>query len=128
MCTLKLLNRGAIPVVLAVTSRLVEDTSQPCRRIFRSDISLRTSQHFESDHKLSNGRRAQQRRIKMRVHMPFGMFLSIRWTLVKTHGIWKRGVEKPVITTSEPAQNIGKRISLIGTEPRDIEDMALSDD
>src|ERR1035438_9038702 len=38
---------------------------------FRSDVPLRCSQHFESNHKFADGGGAQQGRIVVRVKMPF---------------------------------------------------------
>src|ERR1700681_3650698 len=77
------------------------DLAQTRRRGLCGDISLRRSQHFEPDHKFPNRRGAQQRRIKVRVQMPFRMLLAIGGALVKTHGVGKWSIEDAIIATGQ---------------------------
>src|ERR1700694_1154640 len=66
------------------------------RRAFRSDVTLWHSQHFESHHKLPNGRRAKEWGIEVRVKMPFRMMLAVRGRLMKAHGVGGGGVKNSV--------------------------------
>src|SRR5713101_5963503 len=79
--------------------------SQPRRRAFRRNVALRIAQH-EFLHRGGT----QQRRKVVRVKMPFRMCLAIGWTLVKTHGIRERRLEKIVIANSYAPQDVREKL------------------
>mgnify|MGYP000620958469 CR=1 FL=1 len=51
--------------------------------LFGGDVALRRGKHLVSDHVLFYGRAAQQRRVKVRVQVPIGMFRAIGRLLVR---------------------------------------------
>src|SRR5260370_32347242 len=61
----------ALAAVVDFTQR-----AQPIGGDFRCQITLGRSQHFKSDHEFWDSRRPQQRRIVMRVKMPFVVYLA----------------------------------------------------
>src|ERR1700722_10072862 len=60
---------------------------QPRRRALRRDIPLWHPQHLKADHKLTDSRRAQQRRIEMRVEVPLRMRLAVGGSLMEAHRV-----------------------------------------
>ena len=82
------------------------------------EIALRRSQHLEADHEFLHRRRAQQRRIKVRVHLPFGVHGAAGRLLVEAHRIGKGYVEQPVVALREVLQRCGERLSFGGISVR----------
>ena len=70
--------------------------------------------HFKSNHEFSYSCRPQQRRIEVRMEMPFRVWLRIGWTLVKSHGVWKAGLKQVVVAGGHSFQNIRQRRLLRG--------------
>src|ERR1700722_9085939 len=85
------------------------------------DIALRSAEHFEADHEFPDGRRPQQRRIKMRVEMTFRMIDfrmigAIGRRLMKAHGVREGNSEHAVVSGSHAMQNIAQRWDFFGRE------------
>src|SRR5579864_7746097 len=80
------------------------------------DVALRRSQHFKSNHKFSDGGRAQQRRIEVRVKMPFGMRLSTCGGLMESHRVGEGNAEHLVVGGGYFLQNLAERTALLRCE------------
>src|SRR5271165_336262 len=93
-------------------------------RALGSDVALRTSQHLESDHKLSDRCRPQQWRIEVRVEVPLRVIRPIRWRLVKSHRVREGNTENFVVRGSDSLQHRGQRASLFRGELCHISEMA----
>ena len=81
------------------------------------------AKHLVTHHELPHGRRAQQRRIEMRVKMPLGVRLAVRRALVEAHGIGegdvRRGCRNGVAALSgcRPAPSRSPSLKLVNAEP-----------
>src|SRR5271169_3871633 len=56
---------------------------------FRTDVTLRCSKQFVTDHEFSHCRRAQQRRIEVTMQVPFRVVSAVCGLLVETHRVRK---------------------------------------
>lgn len=72
-------------VLALVFANPTADLSQALRNGFRTNIALRRSEHFKTNHKLAYGRGTQERWIKVRVQVPFTMTPVFNRLLVKAH-------------------------------------------
>ena len=79
--------------------------------IFRGHVTLRHAEHFEADHELAHGRRAQQRRIEVRVQVPLGVRLAVARPLVEAHRVGKRRFEQAVVARRHPLEHVGERVA-----------------
>jgi hypothetical protein len=81
---------------------------QLCRGELRGDIPLRHGEHLITHHELLYGRGAQQRRVEMKMEMPFRMVAAVGRLLVDTHGVGKTGKEKVIVAGADPFERIGQ--------------------
>ena len=56
---------------------------------FCGEIALRHSQELKTDHEFAHGCGTQEWRKKVRMEMPFGMFVAVGRALVKAHRVRK---------------------------------------
>src|ERR1035441_1364400 len=83
-------NSATIWLPSASSRRRSESTSdlpQPLRRRLRCNVALRGGQHFITHQKLAHGCRAQERRIKMQVQVPFLVLEAVGGPLVYPHRV-----------------------------------------
>src|SRR5215475_8583294 len=80
--------------------------AQTCGSYFRRDISLRRPQHLKSHHEFANGRRPQERWIKMGMEVPFRVILAIGWRLMEAHRIGKGDIKHLVVGGRHRVENL----------------------
>src|SRR5208337_3828205 len=109
----------AIGLLLHSLSRRCPCAPRSRRRIpqafggrFRREIALRRAQHLEPDHEFLHRRRAQEGRVEMSVHLPFGMHRAAARLLMEAHRIGERHVEQPVVAPGQLGQRRGERLLL----------------
>ena len=73
---------------------------------FGGNIALRHAQQLKPDHKLAHRRRAQQRRVIMRVQVLGRVFLPIRRRLVKAHRIGEGDFKQVIVAGGHLAHDI----------------------
>src|SRR5208282_944403 len=95
---------ACFPIGIVYPSKVPESGG----RRFRRDIPLWAGQHFVADHELTDRRRPQQRRIEVRVEMPFRVRLAIGRGLMKAHRIGERNLEEIVVARGELFEDIRK--------------------
>src|SRR5579863_9228917 len=83
---------------------------------FRRDIALRRAQHLESDHEFANCSRAQQRRIEMRMEMPFGMILMVRRRRMEAHGIGEGNCKHFVVSAGHLVKHSAQKTGIVRRE------------
>src|SRR5258708_890545 len=91
-----------------------------------SDITLWRAEHFESNHELSHSRRAQQRRIEVRVEVPLWMLCVIGRSLMESHRVREGNIENAVIGGNDLFQNRTQFGDLAGTHVRKAREMSAA--
>src|SRR3954467_11057346 len=92
------------------------ELTQPFCRDLGRNVSLRSSQHFKSNHEFSNGRRTQQRWIEVCMKMPLRVLLAVARRLMKSHRIRKRDVENFIVGCGHLMKNTAERRCVLGRE------------
>ncbi len=104
---------GRLPGLPAVQRIMVLSSfPQPSGRAFRCDVALRSGEHLIADHELPDRSGAKQWRIEVSMQMPLVMGLSIGRTLMESHRVRERTLEKVVVANCDTVQNIGERPAL----------------
>ena len=85
--------------------------SQALCRVLGCDVALGARQQFVTHHELPDARRAQDRRIDMRVPSPFGVRLVVGGRLVEAHGIGAWRVEQLVAPGEHLFEDVGKPVT-----------------
>src|SRR5271169_384841 len=97
---------------LAIAVMLLRKAAKPFGSVFGRNVALWSGKQFVAHHELSHRCRAQQRRAKVRMQVPFGMMGSVRGLLVETHGVRERGFEEIVVAGCDALQHVSQRRSV----------------
>lgn len=92
---------------------------------FRSNVALRRSEHLVPHHELADSGGAQERRIKVRVQMPFRMRRAVGRRLMEAHRVGEECFEEVVVPGCDSLKDVGEAVAFVRLKRYKIPHMSL---